>query len=118
LRWVIIIFALWAAISGLLFSMTLAYGGTCHVYQDGADTVQACELINTGRGAPHSIEVRSCLFVNELGKPRLARREKLGSSIMLTARGRDDFGRSSEKRKLKPSHYCHEHRPAARPSAA
>jgi len=34
---------LWAAISGLLFSMTLAHGGTCHVYQDGADTVQACE---------------------------------------------------------------------------
>jgi hypothetical protein len=30
---------LWAAISGLLFSMTLAHGGTCHVYQDGADTV-------------------------------------------------------------------------------
>jgi hypothetical protein len=34
---------LWAAISGLLFSMTLAHGGTCHVYQDGADTVQACD---------------------------------------------------------------------------
>jgi hypothetical protein len=41
LRWVIIILALWAAISGLLFSMTLAHGGTRHVYQDGADTVQA-----------------------------------------------------------------------------